>query len=104
MTSKDRLTLGILVALFGVLLGMKALNIVSTIFFPGWWTLFIIIPALVSIIKNKAGLGNMLLLLFGVYLLLDQQSWIQINIWPFVLPAVFLVAGISLIVSAIRKK
>ncbi len=43
------------------------------LFFKGWWTLIIIIPCVVSIIRRGAGSGRIIGLVIGVILLLG--SW-----------------------------
>lgn len=54
-----------------------------SIFFSGWWTLFIIVPCVISIIQNGFGWFNTIGTIFGVLLLLSR-----------LLPGIF--GGISL--------
>lgn len=60
--------------------------------FDGWWTLFIIIPALASMISSRPNFGNIFLLCLGLWLWARCQEWIK---FPFDLNylalAVFLV-------------
>lgn len=64
---------GVLVIL-GVILGINALGIAKIdIFFPGWWTLFIIVPCLISLFTSEHKGGALFGLLLGVALLLG--SW-----------------------------
>lgn len=60
------------------------------LFFDGWWTLFLIVPAIVSMIENKPNTGNTILLIAGVLLLLTAQDIIRGELvsklfWPFIL-------------------
>ncbi len=44
------------------------------LFFNGWWTLFFILPALLSMINSNINLWNSFLLLCGVMLLLNEND------------------------------
>lgn len=46
-----------------------------TIFFPGWWTLFIIVPMILSIINDGPGIFNIAVLLIGIALLLSNDAY-----------------------------
>ena len=49
---------GLLIAL-GVILGVNALGIAHIdIFFPGWWTLFIIVPCVVGLFDDDVEKGG----------------------------------------------
>ncbi|MEG0273770.1 LiaF transmembrane domain-containing protein [Amedibacillus sp. YH-ame10] len=48
-----------------------------TIFFPGWWTMFLIIPAIIGIIDYGFYIANMGMLLFGCYFLANANGWID---------------------------
>jgi len=47
------------------------------IFFDGWWTLFIIIPAIISMVENGPNTGNSIWLIVGGVLLLSAQDIID---------------------------
>ena len=47
------------------------------LFFPGWWTLFIIIPAFSAIVGQGFHTGNVAWLIFGVLMLLACQDWFK---------------------------
>jgi predicted membrane protein len=71
-----------------------------TIFFRGWWTLFLIIPAIVSMINSKPNVGNVLLLIFGVVLLAANQFHISAyTVWLTAVAAFLILGGIALIVG-----
>ncbi|MHB1483827.1 MAG: LiaF transmembrane domain-containing protein [Saccharofermentanales bacterium] len=72
-----------------------------TVFFNGWWTLFLIIPALVSMIQSGIKLSNSIIMGIGILLLLDQQDVIPEGIvFKFAAPIVLIVIGIAIISKA----
>lgn len=64
------------------------------LFFAGWWTLFLIVPALYMMVKSGIQTGNVVLLGVGVYFLLDEQG---VRLGWIVLPAVLILLGIAMI-------
>jgi len=69
-----------------------------TIFFDGWWTLFIIVPCFYSIIRSGANVGNLIGIGVGGILLLRAQDIIEYNTArKIILPAIFIFIGISII-------
>lgn len=88
-----------LVAL-GVILGINALGIAHIdIFFPGWWTLFIIVPCFISLFGNDSDkTGDVIGIIIGVCLLLACQNVIAFGmLWKLLVPAILVVIGISII-------
>lgn len=78
-----------------------------TLFFPGWWTLLIIIPAIVSIFKNGFEIFNSLCLvigamLLGVKLFPEQLNWDLFS--KLIFPAVLLVVGLNLLFNSTFKR
>lgn len=68
------------------------------IFFDGWWTLFIIIPCALSIIRHGFNVGSIIGLGIGVVFLLSAQDIFDFdNVWKLVLPAIFVAIGLSII-------
>ena len=90
---------GIVLVIIGVIVGLNALNITNiNIFFNGWWTLFIIIPSLIGLLKEKDKTGNIIGLIIGVVLLLGVQNIIDLDlIWKLILPVIIIIVGLSLI-------
>ena len=90
---------GVVLVLLGVVLGLNALNIVKIdFFFPGWWTLFIIVPCLIGLIGDDDKSGNAIGLVIGVCLLLACQDLISFQIlWKLLVPAVLVIVGLSLL-------
>lgn len=51
-----------------------------TIFVPGWWTAFLILPAICSMLHYGLKISNLFFLLLGVYLLAYTNNWINFRI------------------------
>ncbi len=75
-----------------------------TVFFPGWWTVFLIVPALIAMVREGIRTGNAIVLVIGILFLLDAQEVIPDNmLYKFLGPAVLLVIGIAIIAKAFVK-
>lgn len=83
----------------GIIVGLNALDIVNvSLFFAGWWTLFIIIPCTVSMIKNGIKVSNSIWLLVGVLLFLSAQNIIEWYILQkLIVPIILVAIGMSII-------
>lgn len=69
-----------------------------TINFAGWWTLFLIVPALLAIVQGGVNAGNIILLAVGGILLLDAQRMLPPNFsWRLMIPVVLLAVGFQLL-------
>lgn len=69
-----------------------------TIFFDGWWTCFIIIPSVISMVQNKISIGNVIGLAAGILLLLGAQGIISHNAAVKIIFALlFILLGIKII-------
>ncbi|MEL7569631.1 MAG: LiaF domain-containing protein [Eubacteriaceae bacterium] len=68
------------------------------IFFRGWWTLFIIIPCILSIVQNGFNTGNIIGLCIGVFLLLQQQNMFY-EYRKLIFPAGVIAIGLILILK-----
>lgn len=91
---------GLALVLLGVILGVNALGIAEVnLFFPGWWTLFIIVPCFISLFgKDDDKTGDLIGILIGVCLLLACQGVIRFDLlWKLVAPAVLVIVGLSMI-------
>ena len=91
--------LGLILIILGVIIGLNTFGITSIdIFFDGWWTLFIIIPAILGLSKEKDKTGNIILLLIGILLFLACQDILNFDlIWKLIIPIVLVVIGLSFI-------
>ena len=96
---------GVLIIALGVILGGNAINIWNiNVFFPGWWTMFIILPCLYWIFKSGPDIVNVFGLIIGVVLLLGNTETFGPYIsWKLFLPIVIVLIGVSIIVSAIKR-
>lgn len=94
---------GIAIIALGIIFGGNALGLFNLdIFFDGWWTLFIIIPSIVSLITDKDKIMSLGFIAVGVILLLAAQDVFSYDVAWKVILAVFLVAaGLSIIIKSI---
>jgi len=68
-------------------------------FFSGWWTLFLIVPAFISIIEKGIHVFNSLCLLLGAALMACCRGVMEWDVlYRLMVPVVFLVIGFVLIV------
>ena len=93
---------GIVLIVIGLIIGGNALGITNiNIFFDGWWTLFIIIPCFIGLLKDNEKTGNLIGLLIGVALLLACQDVLDFDlIWKLAFPTILVVIGVSIATSA----
>lgn len=90
---------GIIFIAVGIFYAGDNLNLWNfNLFFHGWWTLFIIIPCLISIVENGFNTGNVVGLTIGVLLLLSSQGIVNSRIVAkLVFPAILILIGIKII-------
>ena len=96
--------IGVIAIAIGVGYALAALEILPgfTIFFKGWWTLFLIIPGLVSIFgDNSNKVFGIFITSLGVILLLQQQGIFVMPIKKLIVPILLILFGVSLIVGSI---
>lgn len=91
--------LGVILIFLGLVLGCNSLGITNIdILFDGWWTLFIIIPCFIGLIKDNEKTGSIIGLLIGVSLLLACQKVIDFSIIrKLLLPLILVVIGLSFV-------
>lgn len=99
--NKSSIIWGIIIVMVGIIFLGNNLNIWNIdIFFDGWWSLFIIIPSIISLWKRESFFTGILGLLIGILLLLAAQGYCD---WHMVgkifLPVVIIMIGLSLIVK-----
>jgi Cell wall-active antibiotics response 4TMS YvqF len=64
----------------------------------GWWTLFLIVPALIAIAQGGINAGNVVILAVGVILLLKSQGALPEGFtWKLIFPIVLLAIGAQLV-------
>lgn len=101
-----RKVLGILIILVGIVIGGNQLDLWSfdlfEIFnkFPGWWTLFIIIPGIIDVFNKKVSEGLYTIGL-GIFLCLCACDVIP---WALFLPALIICVGVSLVFGFTGQK
>lgn len=68
-----------------------------SIFFPGWWTLFLILPSLFSMFENGIHFGNTAGLVIGAYLLIDANGWISFHLtWGSIAALICILLGLKM--------
>ena len=106
MMSNKRLW-GIILIVFGLILGLNALHITNiNIFFDGWWTLFIIVPSFIDLLSDKENkTSNIIGLCIGIALLLSAQNIINFElILKLFIPFILISIGISFLFGDNLKK
>lgn len=99
MSKKSNMIWGAVFIVLGIVIALAQLNILK-FNFEGWWTLIIIIPALLSMSRDGINAGNSIWCVIGVMLLLSAQNIISWDImWKLVIPAIFVIIGIGMIMS-----
>lgn len=91
---------GILFVIVGLIIGLKALGFIDNIsfYFNGWWTLFIIIPCVISIVENGFRTSNVIGLLIGVLLLTSTYNILPWDIFgKLIIPIIFVAIGVNII-------
>ena len=101
MKDLSRILWGIVLVLLGIIWGLNATGVTNIdIFFDGWWTLFIIVPAFVNLIDSKetGKWGSSLWLIIGILLLLACRDIIDLDlVWKLAVPIIIVLIGLSLI-------
>lgn len=98
---------GIAFIAVGVLVALRAFDVFDfNIFFNGWWTLFIIVPALIGVCTEKKKLGSIIWLLIGVLLLLSVNKLFPAHIiGKLIAPAVLVLIGAKILIGdSIKEK
>ncbi len=106
MKNWKSIVIGIVLIGLGVLVGLHALDIVNfNIFFKGWWSLLIIVPCFIGLIRDDDKTGSVLGILLGVGLLLSAQEDISYKtLSKLVAPIILVVVGIAFIIKSIFNR
>ena len=96
---------GVVLLAVGVIIALNALGITDvSLWFDGWWTLFIIIPSIMGLITDKDKSGAVIGLCIGVILLLGAQDIVDFSlVWKLIVPAVIIIIALKLIFNAFRS-
>ncbi len=106
MKKISRIVLGIDILLFGILIGLKILDIIDfSSLFSGWWTIFIIVPSISYLVTSKDKAISLIFLMIGILLLLASLSLIDFSIvWKLIIPVILVGIGLSFIISFFSSK
>ncbi|MBP3371395.1 MAG: hypothetical protein J6L88_02590 [Clostridia bacterium] len=74
-----------------------------SLFFDGWWTLFLIVPGVIGLLNEGVNTGNTILIGVGVLLLLHEQELFAFS-WVWIVALILVVAGVSTILNALGLK
>jgi predicted membrane protein len=90
---------GIILVAAGVVFAGNELGVWNIhLFFDGWWTLFIIIPCLISMVQNGFNAGNIIGLCIGVFFLLQQQNIFWFHEYrKLIFPIIIVLLGVIII-------
>ncbi len=107
MKKANGLFVGLLFIIVGLLYACTALDIFDfSIFFPGWWTLFIIVPCIYALTrKNEDKTGPVIGLIVGICFLINAQDFdFHIEFFPMLLAVVCLLIGWKMIFPNKKKE
>lgn len=94
---------GIFLLIIGLGIGGNVLGIWNfELFFKGWWTLFILVPCVISILQDGLSIGNGIGLFIGILLLLNQRGVvISAMMWKLLIPGIFIIIGCSMVFGSL---
>lgn len=98
-SNKSNILLGLFFIFLGIGFAGNAFHFWHfSLFFPGWWTLFIIVPCLITITQNGPQTGSIVGLIIGIMLLLSRQGILPGDVLgKLLIPAILVVIGISIV-------
>ncbi len=93
---------GVAIIALGLIFGLNALGLFNIdIFFDGWWTLFIIVPSVISLFTETDKLASLGFLAAGIILLLAAQDVFSYDVaWKVILAVLLVIAGLGLIIKS----
>lgn len=98
---------GAVLIILGVFVALRSFNVINgSIFFTGWWTLFIIVPSAISFITNHNKFWDGSFFLIGVAFLMAANKWYinYDNVWAIALCLFLINIGISIMSGGKAKK
>lgn len=101
MKTSFRIIVGLCLILGGALYALNALGVTNISFsLDGWWTLFIILPALDAIFKKKADIWSWWVLSLGVLLLLASREVLPYSLsWTLAVSLLIICLGLKLLLG-----
>lgn len=99
MKNMSKIMWGMVLIVIGLILAINSLGLMKiNIFFPGWWTLFIIVPSLIGLINDNDKKGSLIFLIIGMSLLLMEWDVISFSlILKMIVPFILICIGLSFI-------
>jgi len=90
---------GLVLIAIGVIFGLNAVGLTNiNIFFSGWWTLFIIVPSFIELIRSDNKMWSFIWLCIGIALLLCAQNILSFSlIAKLILPFILVMVGLGMI-------
>ncbi len=107
MKKANGMFIGLIFIVVGLLYACSALDIFDfSIFFPGWWTLFIIVPCIYALTrKNEDKTGPVIGLIIGICFLINAQDFdFHIDFWPMAVAVLCIVIGWKMIFPQKKKE
>ncbi|MBQ1414239.1 MAG: hypothetical protein IIY93_13765 [Clostridia bacterium] len=97
--------IGLVIILVGVGYAARALGYnfdVSSLFFDGWWTVFIIVPGVLGFFDRDSNkIADVILIAVGVGLLVS--SLMDVDLWKWIAPVAIVAVGVKIIGKAFMK-
>ena len=99
------LILGLIIILVGIYFGGRVFGFWEwDISFDGWWTLFIIVPGVLSVITSGPHIFNITVVGCGVLMLLNEQQVLQNNMgYKLIAPLIIIAVGVGIIFKRASK-
>lgn len=96
---------GLVLIALGVIWALKATGVVDfELFFPGWWTLFIIVPCFIGLLTDEHKWGNFIGILIGVCLMLGCLGVLSFDlVWKLLFPAILVLIGLSILFRGVFR-
>ena len=103
MRRANNMIWGVILIIASIVLLLNSLGLTDiSIFFSGWWTLFIIIPCFVGLLTGNDKTSNLIGLGIGVVLFLACRDAIAFDVlWKFTNPAIIALFGIKMIYKGV---
>ena len=104
--SKKAVGWGIIIIITGLLYLANNLDLLGfNIFFPGWWTVFIIVPSVIGLFYRDEMMQSVLGIIIGVLLLMAAQDFIAWSrVWQLFFPFLIISVGVSILFKPSFKK
>ena len=90
---------GVVLIAIGIIFGLNALGLTNiNLFFKGWWTLFIIVPSFIELLRANNKMWSFIWLIVGIALLLCAQNILSFRlIGKLIFPFILVMIGLSII-------